>query len=111
MILRAQLIHYQINGNIYKLGDTITISKGTGINCTYLNIQEKIGMPNMAYAASKNSNEFTVGPECANTKVVIIDIGIIDYKKELKPYFVVSRGRFKRYYVFIEQALISGEIK
>lgn len=101
------------NGITYKVGDTITLGKGSGINGHFEYLQMG-GFYNAMAAMGGNYNQVAAGLDrnYSGFNVVLKKIKTVkDRRGTNKTYFVVGGGNITNYNLMIEDAIASCEIK
>lgn len=100
------------NGKVYKVGDTITLGKGSGIN-GHFEYMQMGGFYNTMAAMSGDTGSLAagLGRNYSGTNVVLKKIKTIKDKRGTnKTYFVVGGGNITNYNLMIEEAIASCEI-
>lgn len=100
------------NGTIYHVGDTVTLTKGSGTDGKFLSL----GLTGLRAIATYNSNNPNAGDQLAANRGFNGGKGIIKKIKEMnfagskKPYFVLDFKSQGNYMLLIEDAISYKEI-
>ena len=99
------------NGMTYTEGDTIMLGMGSMPNGDFKWLQMGGWAAAMSYNSNAGSSQFNIGKGYANTAVVLKKIKSYKTKGTEKYYFIVGGGNITNYYLYIEEAIETCEIK
>jgi len=98
------------NGERYRVGDTIKLGRGSGVNGQFLYVQMGGWLATMGYNQDKGQDQLNLPRGIAGTKVVVKKIKRYTYRGTVKYSFVVGGGNITNYNLDIESAIETCEV-
>ena len=107
----SQKTYSASNGITYTEGDTIMLGMGSMPNGDFKWLQMGGWAAAMSYNSNAGSSQFNIGKGYANTAVILKKIKSYKTKGIQKCYFIVGGGNITNYYLYIEEAIETCEVK
>lgn len=99
------------HGISYKIGDTITLGRGSGTNGRFIYLQMGGWYSTLALLDGDiETANMGIGKELGGLGVVVKKIKTQKLNGIEKTYLVVDGGDLTNYYLYIDNAIISGEV-
>ena len=108
----AQKEYKASNGKIYHLGDTVIMSKGSGVDGKFISLA-RTGLAAMASYNSNNPNgadQLLASRYFLNGKGIIKKIKEMKFAGNIKPYFILDFNQGGNYMLLVEDAISACEI-